>query len=87
LADVVMTGEGRLDAQSFRGKVVGQVIDRVAGRIPVLCVVGDLDPTARGLAGPGVEIVSLTERFGEGRARAETVARIEEVVADFLSRR
>ena len=59
----------------------------IAGRIPVLCVVGDLDPTARGLAGPGVEIVSLTERFGEGRARAETVARIEEVVADFLSGR
>src|SRR5580658_7576043 len=50
-ADAVMTGEGRLDAQSFRGKVVGQVIDRVGGRVPMLCVVGDLDPAARRLAG------------------------------------
>jgi glycerate 2-kinase len=87
LADVVMTGEGRLDAQSFRGKVVGQVIDRVAGRIPVLCVVGDLDPTARVLAGPGVQIVSLTERFGEARATSDTVALIEAVVAEFLAQR
>jgi|ERR1700722_6792236 len=85
-ADVVMTGEGRLDPQSFRGKVVGQVIDRVAGRIPVLCVVGDVDPAARSLAGPGVEIVSLTEQFGEGRARAETAGVIGEVVAEFLRR-
>jgi len=86
LADVVVTGEGRLDAGSFRGKVVGQVIDRVAGRLPVLCVVGDLDPTARTLAGPGVEVVSLTEEFGEARARAETVACVDAVVAEFLSR-
>ena len=86
-ADIVMTGEGRLDAQSFRGKVVGQVIDRVAGRRPVLCVVGDLDPAAATLAGPGVEIVSLTEQFGEDRARRETAALVEAVVADFLSHR
>jgi glycerate kinase len=85
-ADVVMTGEGRLDAQSFRGKVVGRVIDRVAGRIPVLCVVGEVDPAARSLAGPGVEVVSLTEQFGEGRARAETVGLITQVVAEFLRR-
>jgi|HubBroStandDraft_1064217.scaffolds.fasta_scaffold54987_2 glycerate kinase len=86
-ADVVMTGEGRLDATSFRGKVVGQVIDRVAGRLPVLCVVGDLDPAAWALAGPGVDIVSLTEQFGEDRARRETAALVEAVVVDFLSRR
>jgi glycerate 2-kinase len=86
-ADAVMTGEGRLDAQSFSGKVVGQVIDRVAGRIPVLCVVGDLEPSARDLAGPGVEVVSLSERFGADRARGETVSLIEAVVADFLADR
>jgi glycerate 2-kinase len=85
-ADMVMTGEGRLDAPSFRGKVVGQVIDRVAGRLPVLCVVGDLDPAARTLAGPGVDIVSLTEQFGEDRARRDTAALVGVVVGDFLSR-
>ena len=86
-ADAVMTGEGRLDAQSFVGKVVGQVIDRVAGRIPVLCVVGELDPDAQAVAGPGVEIVNLTERFGAARARGETAELIEAVVAEFLDGR
>ncbi len=62
------------------------VIDRVGGRIPVLCVVGDVDPGGRSLAGPGVEVVSLTEQFGEGRARAETVGLITQVVAEFLHR-
>jgi glycerate kinase len=40
-ADVVVTGEGRLDAQSFRGKVVGHVV-KTAERldVPQLIVVG-----------------------------------------------
>ena len=41
LADLVMTGEGYLDSQSFSGKVVGGVVRHVAGRAPILCIVGD----------------------------------------------
>lgn len=81
-ADVVMTGEGYLDAQSFAGKVVGGVIGRVAARVPVLCVVGDF---ATGLDVSGLEVVSLVARFGEERARAEVVKLVEEVVAEYLS--
>lgn len=42
VADLVMTGEGCLDSQSFSGKVVGGVVAHVAGRVPILCVVGDV---------------------------------------------
>ena len=44
-ADVVITGEGHLDAQSLDGKVVGGVCDlAAAARFPVVVVVGDFDP-------------------------------------------
>jgi len=43
-ADLVMTGEGHLDRGSFSGKVVGGVTKRAAGRLPILCVVGDAAP-------------------------------------------
>ncbi|MFC7598367.1 glycerate kinase [Terrabacter sp. GCM10028922] len=46
-ADLVVTGEGRLDAQSFRGKVVGRVAAsaRRAGK-PLWALVGQADPEA-----------------------------------------
>ncbi len=47
-ADVVITGEGHLDAQSLDGKVVGGVCDlAAAAQVPVVVVVGDFDPDAR----------------------------------------
>jgi len=42
--DAVVTGEGRLDAQTEEGKVVSAVLHRSASR-PVHAVVGSLDPT------------------------------------------
>jgi len=85
-ADLVMTGEGHLDPPSFAGKVVGGVVGLVAGRVPVLCVVGSADP---GLDLPGppgaVRVLSLEERAGPVRARAETVALVGEAVTDFLT--
>jgi glycerate kinase len=83
-ADLVMTGEGFLDRQSFSGKVVGGVIKHVAGRAPILCVAGnvaaDLDPV-------GLEVVSLVERAGLERALADVLDLIEEVVAQRVSLR
>jgi glycerate kinase len=85
-ADLVVTGEGRLDRPSFAGKVVGGVVALVAGRVPVLCVVGSADP---GLDLPGppgaVRVLSLEDRAGPRRARAETVALVGEAVTAFLS--
>ena len=81
-ADLVMTGEGFLDQQSFSGKVVGGVIAHVAGRVPILCVAGDVAP---GLEPPGLDVVGLVARVGLERARAEVVSLIEQVVAEYIS--
>ncbi|HEX3946933.1 MAG TPA: glycerate kinase, partial [Acidimicrobiales bacterium] len=87
-ADLVVTGEGRLDRSSLEGKVVGGVLARVAGRVPVLCVVGEADrAVAADLGdreGAGVVVADLTEMAGPGRARGETVALVEEAVARHL---
>ncbi len=51
-ADLVMTGEGYLDRQSFSGKVVGGVIDHVAGRVPISVLSATLPPIATGPTRP-----------------------------------
>jgi glycerate 2-kinase len=86
LADLVVTGEGHLDLPSFHGKVPGGVLTLCAGRCPVLCVVGAADQEVLDNPPTGMEIVSLTERFGPTRARHETALLIAEVVAETLSR-
>jgi glycerate kinase len=85
-ADVVITGEGHLDPPSFRGKVPGGVLSRVGGRCPVLCICGGADPALLRSPPAGMEVVSLAERFGRARARAETTALIEEITAAALDR-
>jgi len=59
--DLVITGEGFLDEQSFEGKVVGGVVDlaRAAG-VPVLAIAGDVFDRAD----DRVEAISLTQCFG-----------------------
>ncbi|MGO9455710.1 MAG: glycerate kinase [Acidimicrobiales bacterium] len=86
-ADLVVTGEGRLDPPSVEGKVVGGVMALVGGRAPVLCVVGHADPAAaaRASAANGVEVVSLTGRAGPELARREVAALVAEVVAARLA--
>jgi glycerate kinase len=76
-ADLVFTGEGRLDATSFSGKVIGGVLARAAraGR-PVVAIVGAIDGDARPyLAGHSAALrtLSLTEIFGIQRSRSQTV--------------
>ncbi len=72
-ADLVVTGEGRLDATSFDGKVVGEVV-RLAGDAPVVALVGSslLDEA------PGsVEVVEM----GPATSREEAIARLHAAVA------
>jgi glycerate 2-kinase len=84
-ADLVITGEGFLDAQSFAGKVVGGVVELAAEEgVPVVAIVGRLvDAEVAGR----VPTVSLVDRFGEERAMTDTVACIEEVAAEILAER
>ncbi len=82
-ADLVITGEGFVDAESFEGKVVGGVVDvAAADGVESFVVAGRFfdDTLAR------VDGVSLVDRFGEERARFDTIACIEEVVAERLAR-
>ncbi|HVA05950.1 MAG TPA: glycerate kinase [Acidimicrobiales bacterium] len=85
-ADLVVTGEGHLDPPSFHGKVPGGVLGLAAGICPVLCVVGDADPAVLDAPPTGMEIISLTGRFGPERARSDTARLVTEVVAEVLPR-
>ena len=84
-ADLAVTGEGFLDEQSFEGKVVGGMAELAAAAgVPVLAVVGEV---LEGMSLPdGLEVVSLVETCGEERARTDTAACVEEVVAGRLAR-
>jgi len=83
-ADLVITAEGFLDEQSFDGKVVGGVLDLATrAGVATVAIAGEVfdGVDAR------VEAVSLVARVGEERSRTDTIACIEEAVADVLSAR
>ncbi len=86
---LVVTGEGALDAMSFRGKVVGSVLADAAGLgVPALVVVGRATPGGREEAERQAgHVVSLTDRFGSGRALTDTEACVEEAVGEYLDTR
>jgi glycerate kinase len=88
-ADAVVTGEGRLDATSFQGKVVGGVADLCHGRLPLWCVVGEVDaalpPTALPAALQG-RVLSLVEAFGWTRATTQAAAAAADLLVDRLRR-
>jgi glycerate 2-kinase len=83
VADVVVTGEGFLDAQSFEGKVVGgvQQLANEAGRL-VGAVVGDADADCGGR----IEHVTLVDEFGIERAMTEPLWCIEHAARTLLER-
>jgi glycerate kinase len=85
-ADLVVTGEGHLDPPSFEGKVPGGVLALVAGRCPVVCIVGHADEALLRSPPAGLEIISLADRFGAARARSETCDLVAEVTDQLLRR-
>ena len=80
-ADIVITGEGYLDEQSFDGKVIGgvQALCADVGR-PVAAIVGDSAPEA------GHRIIhrSLVQEFGHERAMNEPLWCIERAALGLL---
>jgi uroporphyrinogen-III synthase len=52
----------------------------------VLCIAGGADAALLVSPPEGMEVVSLTRRFGRERARTETVALIGQVTAEALTR-
>ncbi|MFT3900372.1 MAG: glycerate kinase [Gordonia sp. (in: high G+C Gram-positive bacteria)] len=86
-ADVVITGEGRLDGQTARGKVVARVADaaRRAGSGSVIAIVGECaldDPAVLGLDA----VSSLVSRAGRTRALTEAGDVVAEVAAEVAAR-
>lgn len=83
-ADLVITGEGKLDDQSFEGKVVGGVAALAAEtNTPVVAIAGLIDLS---LDLPAhVSAVSLTERFGADASLQRTTDCIAEVVAGLMA--
>lgn len=86
-ADLVVTGEGCLDGESFHGKAVGGVVElaRSAG-VPVLIVAGEVATAELPRLPTGVMVESLVDHFGPDRATTDTLACIREVVANLLAR-
>jgi glycerate kinase len=79
-ADLVVTGEGFLDEQSFAGKAVGGVARLAAAAgVPVLIVAGD------GRSPNEVPYISLVERFGTERAWSDAAGCIRSAVAGWLA--
>ncbi|HEV8565109.1 MAG TPA: glycerate kinase [Actinomycetota bacterium] len=81
-ADLVITGEGKLDEQSLHGKVPAGVI-RVAWEsgVPVAVVCGRADVEL-----PGIVTSSLVERFGEEQAMGETRPALERLAEELAAR-
>lgn len=80
-ADLVVTGEGKLDEQSLRGKTPAGVMGaaRELG-VPVVVVCGQAE-----IRPPGVLVASLVERFGLERAMEGTRRALEDLVAEIAS--
>ena len=75
--DLVVTGEGFLDAQSFDGKVVGGVAELAGGlHVPLLVVAGDVYDAADA----ELDVISLVNAVGAERAWEDTIGAIREVV-------
>jgi glycerate 2-kinase len=81
-ATLLVTGEGRLDATSWTGKVVGGMAG-LATRVgvPLLVVAGSADP---GPHPPVWRVVDLSDRFGAERAMGQTAWCVEAAVTDVL---
>ena len=68
-ADLVITGEGRIDSQSFRGKVISGITRRTRAKsIPVIAIVGSIDQSASAAYDLGVTALFGINREGKSFA-------------------
>lgn len=83
-ADLVITGEGFLDGESFDGKVVGGVAELCAELdVPCLAIVGEvIDPLPDLPA--GFTVASMVDRFGEEQSRSQPIECAIEIALEFV---
>jgi glycerate 2-kinase len=81
-ADLLVTGEGLLDATSFTGKVVGRALERAAAAgVDVLVVAGKVAAESE------IDAISLVERYGPERAFDAPAECLSGAVASALAAR
>ena len=86
-ADLVITGEGRLDSQSVRGKVIAGVAGRAAARhVPVAAVVGSIGEGAEKIYEAGVTAIFSINRqpvdfsVSRGQSAENLAAAVENLI-------
>jgi glycerate kinase len=82
-ADLVLTGEGSLDDQSLRGKVISGVVTLARHHArPCVVVAGQVRLGRRELGAAGIDAAySMADMVGLERALAEPSASLEEVAS------
>ena len=81
-ADLVITGEGHLDKQSFEGKVVGGVAGVAAEfGVPVAAIVGIADDDVR----DRIPMIAIADAYGLERATREPLWCIERAAKTLMS--
>jgi len=85
-ADLVVTGEGLLDVESFDGKVVGGVAALALDLgVPTVAVVGAVDPDGLDEVLPeGLRVVSLTDECGSERSLGDVAGCLRDVAATLV---
>ena len=81
--DLIITGEGYLDNESFDGKVVGgvqQLAQQFNKPVVVICGGADVDAQQR------IDSFSLIENFGEAQAFSQPLMCIEKAAVEILAR-
>ena len=85
-ADVIVTGEGRLDATSFDGKVVGE-ITRQRGRARLAVICGTSSLPAGVIKNAGIEAIEQLGDAGLRRPGASFDGAARRLVKNFLMKR
>lgn len=83
LADVnlIITGEGFMDSESFAGKVVGSMAElAVERKIPIAAICGDIHPDVQSR----INSISLVETFGRDEAMSQPLTCIEQAALQIL---
>lgn len=84
LADLVLTGEGRLDATSWKGKVVGKVVSLASAStppVPVLVVAGSVAENAMSMAMGRIDLPEEDGWLQEGSGSELRAIGVPEVVS------
>ena len=88
-ANLVVTGEGRLDATSLEGKTVAALVDRVPATIRLAVIAGSCEPGIGELLsdrrGAEVVVLSLTDLVGSARSMSDARSAIVEATGVLLS--